>query len=246
MNDRVVYQGRDLEAMVFAINYHRWILEYFRPFLGQHVVEVGAGSGSFSELILECPIESLSLIEPSEAMYDLLLQYTSRLRTRARLATYNSIFRHVSGQLKAAQHPNSVIYVNVLEHIEDDEGELRAIYDTLECGGRLFLFVPALRWLFSTFDKQIGHFRRYTKAELEGKCRNAGFKVLKSAYFDLLGIAPWWTKYKLLRSETMELQAVHLYDKYCVQASKLLDLILGPPVGKNVILVAERPTHRNL
>jgi SAM-dependent methyltransferase len=240
MTDEVVYHGRDLEAMAFAVNYHKWILEFFQPYLGRRVVEVGAGTGSFSELILAHQIESLSLLEPSKAMYEVLCRYVGRFGTSARLVTYNLTFRHIADQLKSVQKPDSVIYVNVLEHIDDDEGELKTIYDTLDQGGKLFIFVPALPWLYTRFDEQLGHFRRYTKAELEEKCRDAGFRILTSAYFDLIGVAPWWVKYKLLRSGTMEPRAVWLYDKYVVPCAKLLESAIKPPLGKNVILVAER------
>jgi SAM-dependent methyltransferase len=240
MAEEVIYHGRDLEAMAFAVNYHKWILKFFRPDLGKRIVEVGAGSGSFSELILERQVESLSLVEPSKTMYDLLCRYVGNFLGTTTLATYNSTFRDVAEQVKSAQQPDSVIYVNVLEHIEDDVGELKAVYQTLEQGGKVFIFVPALQWLYGRFDKQLGHFRRYTKPELEDKCRSAGFKILKSAYFDLFGVAPWWVKYRLLRSSTLGPRSVQLYDKYVVPCAKLLESAIRPPIGKNVILVAER------
>ena len=71
MNDKIVYIGKDLESMSFAKNYHRWILEIFLPFLGKRIVEVGAGSGSFSELLLSHNPKSFSLVEPSK-MFQLL------------------------------------------------------------------------------------------------------------------------------------------------------------------------------
>ena len=133
-----------------------------------------------------------------------------------------------------------MVYVNVLEHIDDDEGELKTIHETLGQGGKLFIFVPALKKLSTRFDQQLGHHRRYAKLELEDKCRRAGFTVLTSAYFDLVGITPWWVKYKLLRSATMEPRVVQLYDKYVVPFARLLESVIKPPFGKNVILVAER------
>lgn len=240
VTDEVVYPGRDLEAMAFAVNYHKWILEVFQPYLGTRVVEVGAGTGAFSELVLEHKLESLSLLEPSKAMYEVLSRNVGRFDASARLMTYNSTLRPVAAQLKSIQKPDSVLYVNVLEHIDDDEGELKTAHETLGQGGKLFLFVPALKGLNTRFDKQLGHFRRYAKAELEEKCRRAGFTVLTCTYFDLVGITPWWVKYKLLRSGTMQPRVVRLYDKYVVPCTKLLESLIKPPLGKNVILVAER------
>ena len=240
MSDEVSYPGRDLEAMAFAVNYHRWILDFFRPYLGRRIVEVGAGTGSFSELILEQPIESLTLIEPSRSMHEALSRSMGRSRAPAKLVLHNSTFRRVADQLQSGQPPDSVVYVNVLEHIEDDEGELRVVYNTLGANGRVFLFVPAMQWLYSGFDRQMGHFRRYTKTELQDKCRRAGFRILKSAYFDRIGVLPWWIKYKLLRSDSMEPRSVRLYDQYAVPLSRHLESWIAPPFGKNVVLVAER------
>ena len=66
MSEKVVYIGKDLEAMSFAVNYHNWILDEFRPFLGKNIVEVGSGTGSFSELLLRENLDSLNMVEPSE------------------------------------------------------------------------------------------------------------------------------------------------------------------------------------
>lgn len=240
MSAAFTYEGRDLEAMSFARNYHRWILEIFEPHLGRRLVEVGAGSGSFSELLVGRPFDSLSLVEPSREMYGLLARHVETFRDGAKVKTYNAVFRQVADLIKAEQNPDSFIYINVLEHIEDDEGELRAVRETLAPGGRAFIFVPALPWLYGSLDRLIRHQRRYTKKGLEGKCEAAGFRVRLSRYFDLAGVFPWWVKYRLLKSETMEAGAVQLYDRFVVPLSKVAEGIIPPPVGKNIILVAEK------
>src|SRR5215204_4050713 len=122
MNKKVVYAGKDLEAMSFAVNYHKWILEEFRPFLGQKLVEVGAGTGSFSEMLLGEKPENLALVEPSE-MFAFLEQNISQIETAASVNYYNAIFAETADNLKAK--PDTIIYVNVMEHIEDDRGELK-------------------------------------------------------------------------------------------------------------------------
>jgi SAM-dependent methyltransferase len=240
MLDQSNYVGRDLEVMAFAENYHRWILHVFKPFLGERIVEVGAGTGSFSELVLEHNITSLSLVEPSTRMHQILSERINQTDAGMQIKTYNAVFAKVADQIKIKQRPDSIIYVNVMEHIADDMAELRAVYETLEKDGRLFIFVPALQWLFGSFDKRIGHYRRYSRSELENKCIGAGFKILKSVYFDFAGIVPWGIKYRLLKSNTLEVRSVKFYDRFVVPAARTIESIIEPPIGKSVLLIAEK------
>jgi SAM-dependent methyltransferase len=243
-NSDFEYPGRELEAMAAASNYHRWIIRIFAPHLGQHLVEVGAGLGSFSELILQHhKCKTLSLVEPSAEMYRQLVRNAPLLTRNLKdldVYTDHSSFVAAAPLIKARQVPDSIIYVNVLEHIEDDELELATVHQTLSVGGRLFLFVPALPWLYGAFDERVGHIRRYTKRGLDEKLNRAGFKTVLSSYFDAVGIAPWWIKYCLLRSVTMEAGSVRFYDRFVVPAVSRMESVIPPPLGKNVIVVAEK------
>jgi SAM-dependent methyltransferase len=239
MSEALVYEGRDLESMSFARNYHAWILELFEPYLGSRLVEVGAGTGSFSELLLARGPQSLSLVEPS-AMYDQLVQNVARLPQTERVRAYNDTFAQVAERVREETRPDSIIYVNVLEHVADDEEELALVHGALGMGGRAFVFVPALPWLYGSFDEMVGHRRRYARRELEAKVVRAGFRVLKSVYFDSAGVLPWWMKYRLLRSRRMEPGAVRFYDSFVVPVLKRIETLAPPPVGKNLLLVAEK------
>lgn len=237
MSKRHVYVGKDLEAMSFAVNYHRWILEEFRPFLGKKLVEVGAGTGSFSEMLLGEKPASLSLIEPSE-MFEFLEQNISQIETASSVDYYNTIFSETADKLN--ETPDTIIYCNVLEHIEDDAAELKKVHETLETGGHCLIFVPAFMSLYGAFDEKVGHFRRYTKKELNDKARSAGFTVVRSKYFDFAGIFPWFVKYKILKSDSLENGAVAAYDKYAVPVTKQFERILRFPVGKNILAVLKK------
>ena len=237
---QISYEGTDLESMSFALNYHRWILELFAPYLGSRLVEVGAGTGSFSELLLERGPDSLTLVEPSREMFAVLERRAREWAARADVSALGEVFPAVVGEVRRARRPDSIIYVNVLEHVPEDEAELRAVRQTLDEGGRVFIFVPAFQWLYGGFDRRVAHVRRYAKRELEVKCVAAGFKVLKSVYIDLAGVAPWWVKYRLLKSDSMEPGLVKLYDRCVVPFVKVAERVIPPPLGKNILLVAEK------
>jgi SAM-dependent methyltransferase len=239
MTQSTKYVGKDLESMSFAANYHKWILREFRPFLGKHLVEVGAGTGSFSELLLQENPQSLDLVEPSE-MFDHLQQNIPQIKTNAAVSYHRAFFSQVAQQIADKNQPDSIIYVNVMEHIEDDVAELKVVYQTLKPGARCFIFVPALMFLYGAFDRRIGHFRRYTKRDLDEKCRSVGFKILKSKYVDFAGILPWYVKYKIFKSDSLEQGLVNTYDKCAVPVISRLETIVKAPIGKNCLAIVEK------
>jgi len=233
----ITYDGRDLESMVFAVNYRRWIFDTLLPFLGNRLVEVGAGSGTFSSMLWRTSPEKLLLVEPSVDMYRKL---SERFQMESSIHLFNATFREVAGHIREQHAPNSIVYLNVLEHVEDDLAELHTINKTLTSGGRTLIFVPALQFLMGPFDRAIGHFRRYSKKDLEHKCERAGFRVIFSRYFDVAGVVPWWIKYKLLQSNDLGGSAVRFYDSLCVPVTRGMESLIAPPIGKNLVVVAEK------
>lgn len=226
------YFGKDLEAMSFAKNYHKWILADFLPYLRGMVAEIGAGGGNFSKLVLGTGIKSLTAFEPSRNMYPLLQK---ALQGNGRAKTINNYFCAVTTE----KHFDSILYVNVLEHIEDDAAELACAYDALGPNGFLLIFVPALPGLYSELDRQVGHYRRYKRKELVGLVEQAGFSVVKVRYFDVAGIIPWYINFVLLKNAITG-GSVSLYDRLVVPVMRVLEGVVPPPIGKNLLLVATK------
>ena len=157
------------------------------------------------------------------------------LRQEARAKAVNDFFspRYVHEGFDA------IVYINVLEHIQDDRTELANAREMLNPQGHLLLFVPALTWLYSDFDKHIGHFRRYTKPHLRGLVQDVGFTLVKAQYFDLAGIIPWYINFVWLRN-SLGSSSVSLYDKLVVPTMKLIERVIPPPIGKNVLLIGKK------
>ena len=239
IGNMVEYVGKDLEAMNFAVKYHAWILDLIKPFLGRRLVEVGAGTGAFSEMLLKTSPELLALVEPS-SMFKSLRPIDGGLATNTKVCLYNDVFANIASDIRRKHAPDTVLYINVMEHIENDAEEFKLIHEILPLNGRAIIFVPALPLLFSEFDKQIGHYRRYRRAELKVKCKAAGLNILMLRWFDMAGILPWLIKYRLFGSLKMPSSAVNAYDRLAVPIVRPLETILRPPVGKNLLLVAER------
>lgn len=224
------YPGKDLEAMSFARNYHRWIRDCFRPHLGRRIAEVGSGTGSFTELLLETCPDSVTAFEPSDNLFP---QLQERFAGDGRVDCVNSVFTHDPGDPPF----QTICYVNVLEHIERDREELALARRALAPGGSLCLFVPALPWLYGEQDRRVGHWRRYRRGELIDAVTDAGFQVNLVRWFDLAGVLPWWINYGLLgRSVTPG--TVSFYDRRVVPLMRRAENLVPPPIGKNLLLVA--------
>lgn len=234
--DPHAYEGSDLEAMAGAGAYHRWIRDGIAPWVRGDVAEIGAGRGSFSRLLLEGPaVRSLLAVEPSARMHALLAEaLAGEPRARALRGVLADVADDLAGTLDAA------VYVNVLEHVRDDAGELRLARRALRPGGHLVVFVPALRWLYADFDAHVGHHRRYHRAPLVALARGAGFEVVRARYFDVAGVLPWLVAMRWLRLP-LRPASVRLYDRAVVPVMRRVEAAVAPPLGKNLLLVAQRP-----
>ena len=135
---------------------------------------------------------------------------------------------------------DTVVMVNVLEHIEDDHAAARGLYDALTPEGKLLIFVPALPFLFSALDRVYGHFRRYRRHDLKICVERAGFRIEKLRYFDITGVLPWWLINTLMGKTAFHQPSLTVYDKLFVPPTKLIESFLAPPLGKNLILIASK------
>ena len=231
------YPGRDLEAMSEAVRYHRDILRIFSPHLGNRILEVGAGSGNISELILERQPAHLYAVEPSDRMCEIL---RGRLRGNLNTSVHHSL---LSDFMETEKEPgvDSVVSVNVLEHVQDDVGELAMMRAALRPGGHLCLWVPALPALHSRFDRSLGHVRRYRKRNLVRKLQHAGFVPVHVAYRDVVGMLAWFVVCRILGQE-LSPRKVGIYDGLVMPVTSLLGRRLNPPLGKNLMAIARRPS----
>ena len=229
---RAKYPGRELESMSFASNYHKWIIDELAPYLGQNVVEVGAGVGDLTSILLQTDIKQLYAFEPASNLFPMLCK---KMADQPRVSAVNEYFKPelVPGEI------DSAIYINVLEHIEDDSIELSMTYRALRSGGYLLLFVPALQWLYSGADLSFGHFRRYYKTDLVKLVKKAGFSIEKAYYMDLAGILPWYINFVLLKN-SFNSSSVSLYDKFVVPPMRVMETLIKPPIGKNILIVARK------
>jgi len=238
--DASFYEGHDLEALAEIPNYYQWILENFRDHLKGKVVEVGAGLGHAAALYADA-VEQLLLLEPAENLYQSLAnRFASNPRVTTRCGLLEDLYAEEFGNPGTGGAPyDAALLMNVLEHVEDDAGMLRTVFKMLRPGGALLLFVPALPFLYGSFDSQVGHLRRYTRAGLTQQVRETGFEPRIVKYFDLLGVLPWLIVGRVFRRGHNE-RAAQIYGRFAVPIGRALELRIPPPIGKNLILIARR------
>jgi SAM-dependent methyltransferase len=228
------YVGTELDATAHALNYNRWILRALRDHVGHVIAEVGSGRGSFTAELLKTNPTRLIAIEPAPRLFATL---GARFRSNASVELHNAALNEVVADLR--QSVDSVVYVNVLEHIADDHAELAAAHDVLKPSGKLCIFVPALPWLMSRFDANVGHQRRYTLRALRTLVEQSSFEIIEARYFDLFGVLTWLFAFKLLGMD-MGKARVQVYDRFAVPLARVLDKLTGPPVGKSLLLIARK------
>lgn len=225
----------ELEILATMPNYYGWIMKTFAPFVRGHVVEYGAGTGTIS-LRLASLADKLTLVEPSANLAAIL---RSKFRDDRKVEVIDqTLEQHVVQTGDAAV--DTVVMVNVLEHIGDDRQALAVLLGMLRPAGHLLIFVPALQGLMSKLDLMFGHFRRYHRADLVAKVAEAGGEVQVCRYFDFVGIFPWFFLNKLLGATSFNPGLIQIHDKFVVPVSRAVEKVVPPPIGKNIILVARK------
>ena len=235
------YEGADLEALASLKRYQSWIVETFQPYLSGRTIEFGAGIGNISVRLTE-HVAHLDLVEPSA---NLAVPLAERFAGDKNVAVFSQPLEARLPEI-ADQTYDCVVLVNVLEHIEDDAAALAGFWRILKPGGHLLLFVPAMKFLYSDLDAAVGHFRRYQRPQLDERVAQAGFNIVRSRYFDIIGVAPWWLLNTVMGSTGFNPLLVGIYDALFTPLTRGLESLVAPPFGKNILLVARRPENEIL
>jgi SAM-dependent methyltransferase len=220
-----------------ATNYYDWIVDSFAGHVGRHCVEAGAGIGTVSELLLNrVSPRMLTLIEPAENNVPLLRR---RFAGDPRVKIYHGYLEDLERSLQA----DSIIAVNVLEHVEHDQLFLAAAYKALAPGGTLLLLVPAVPAIFGSLDRAFDHFRRYTKSRLRASLLAAGFDIETLKYLNMVGVAAWFVSGRVMHRTTLGRGQVRFYDRWIIPLVRRLESVVPVPIGQSVLAIARKPAE---
>ena len=223
-----------LERMAALKHYNRWILDRFRSHLGQRVLEVGSGTGNMTRLLYGRELIVATDMEPA---YLHILRNRFRRQPSIRVEPLDL----EKDDWKALREYafDTVVCLNVLEHIKGDQAALERLYELLVPGGHLLLFVPADQALFGTLDTQVGHHRRYSPETLSGVIRGAGFEMRQLAYHNVYGRFGWWMNGRLLKRRHLPAAQSRLFDFFVPLLRKLEGP--NPKRGLSLVAIARRP-----
>lgn len=233
------------DAMATATRYHAYLWSKLRPHLGARVLEVGVGFGQYTR----------SMINESKSVFgiDLNQEYLDRLA--AELPPARTQFAKVNldnpGDALApckAWQPDTVLLVNVLEHIEDDVRALATLRDVTMPGGTLAILVPAMPGLYNTLDRDAGHFRRYGTRDLVTVMENAGWQPERTHYINAPGAIGWWLAGVLQRGKKehgslnspLTNLLIKFYDFGLTGIAALTDPLIRGAYGLSVVAAGRR------
>lgn len=214
-----------------AQNYFAWQSRLVLPEVGCRVLEIGCGTGNFTRYLLDR--EAVIAIDSEPVFIEhLRARYPGR-------TNLHPLVHDASAGLSDLKHyrADSCVCLNVLEHIEDDAGALRAMANAITPGGPVVLIVPAFPALAGPIDRNLGHFRRYTKASLSRVAERSGLRVRRIHYMNLPGFFGWWLNAKILGRTSQSAQQVAFFDRAIVPVAAAGEAIVKPPFGQSVFCV---------
>ena len=200
------------------------------------MLEIGAGIGTFSRLLLDAGASPLVLVEPEDAC---VAELRRSFAADPRVEVAQELLPDAGSVRSRPNYFRYALAQNVLEHIEDDVAALAAVVEALEPGGEVAVLVPAHPFLFGRLDEEFGHFRRYTRPRLRALIRDAGAELTGLRSFNALGVPGWWIAGRTQRLGIDE-GSLRVYEAL-VRVSRPVEDLVRPPVGLCLVARARKP-----
>lgn len=220
-----------LDAIAEADKFNEWMYSTIKPYCRGKILEIGSGIGNISKFFIDDKADiTLSDIRPvyCDVLKKKFPQVHNVIEMDLTHISFDIVYSEFIGKY------DTVFALNVVEHIKDDQLAIRNCYKLLKTTGKLVILVPAYTTLYNRFDRELEHFRRYTKKGLNRLLMSSGFTIQHSQYFNFMGIPGWYISGKLQQNKTIPKGQMSLYNKL-VPLFKLVDKILLNKAGLSVI-----------
>jgi SAM-dependent methyltransferase len=229
------YILEDQERMQRAKNYFAWQRQLVLPEIGQRVVEIGCGLGNFTEVLLDRELV-IALDKETGCIERLRARYPDQ-------SNLNALTFDLDTDSFAALtefRPDSCVCLNVLEHVRDDHKTLGRIASILPEGGTLVLLVPAFGVLYGPIDRNLGHYRRYTRTSFLTMVETTGLYVKTIEYMNMPGFFGWWMNSHVFRRQAQSESQIEVFDRFIVPLISRVERVMPPPFGQSLFVVLEK------
>ncbi len=227
---------KNLKIMEGAGRYNEWLFLQCQPYVGNRVVEIGSGIGNITKFLVS---RDLVVATDYDASYLTAIQQQFGDYTNVKIAKLDLTDAQDVTNI-AKEKPDTVVALNVIEHIENDALAVQNIFKLLTPKGRFIMLVPAHQALYSPVDKLVGHHRRYAAAQVRALLEQAGFRVLQCSYRNWLGAIGWYVNGRILRRNRIPSHQLRLFDLF-VPFLQYIDQWCPFPFGISVLAVVEKP-----
>lgn len=225
--------SHSLAILSTVYHYNHWIFASIRDFLGPKIVEVGSGVGNITQFLLNA--DEVVCLEPFDAYYQFLAR---RFEKHLNVSVHPYLIEECPNDDVPSGRFDSVVCLNVLEHIPDDVAALQCMRALLRPGGRAIVLVPALPCLYGEMDRAMGHVRRYTLPSLRRAFAQAGLKPRQGHYMNLVGVAGWLWHGRIRGKANIPESATLTFDRM-VPLLSAIERLVPVLVGQSVVLVGE-------
>jgi 2-polyprenyl-3-methyl-5-hydroxy-6-metoxy-1,4-benzoquinol methylase len=234
------YAADDLETMSEAHRYQAHLFDLIRPHVGRHTLEVGCGIGTMSQQLVEVT-ERLVCIEPN---LNCAARARETLEGHPRISLRICHLEECNRADLLEERFDTIVCVNVLEHIEDDIRALRLFRDVVAAtGGNVLIFVPAIQQAYGPLDAALGHHRRYTKRSLGAALDAAGLDLVAMKYTNPIGLLGWMYNAHISRNIEHSPAQVRLFETLVAPWALPLERLVSPPIGLSVFAVGRARLH---
>ena len=222
----------DQQLMEAASRYFRWQYELAAAQIGRRVLEVGCGVGNVTNLLQDRDLIFGIDVEP-----DCVRRHAERFSKRSNVISQCLDVLDPRFTALAEHDFDSIVCLNVLEHISDDRKALEQMHAVLSPAGRVILIVPAFESLYGPIDAKLGHFRRYSWNQLRQLASTLGFKITVGHYLNVVGFFGWWFNAHVLRKTEQSEKQIRFFDSWIVPTMSKIEGIVTPPFGQNIFAV---------
>jgi len=240
---RVAISSPDKDQIKYSLlllskrfNYNRWIYNNIKDFIGDNILEVGAGIGNITDFIIFKKNLTLIDIDPNYIDY---LHNKYFFCDKSGLNVFQADIQNIASSPISEMQFDTIICLNILEHLEYDRVAVKNMSSLLNRGGRLIILVPALKTLYGSMDISFEHLRRYSRKDLRSLAQDQNLEVIKLYHMNFIGLLGWFLNGKMFKKTELPEKQTKLFDRLA-PFLEFAEKLIKPPLGQSLILVAQK------